>query len=212
MFIVDFDDTLFNSFAFKNDRFEAVRQLGVPWELFLETYWQNRTNPDGTTSYTNERHAAALAAHGFPEAKIARAFAESTEPRALRKYLFPDTMPFLLFLRSTNRPVVLLSHGDPTFQELKVRGAGLHDLFDRIFFVDGPKASTVGTLLGEVNDRPVWFINDKVGETQEICKEFNELSVVLKQAEQFAEKEYETSGWPYFKTLHEIQEFLAGKN
>lgn len=211
MFIVDFDDTLFNSFVFKKDRFEAAHQFGVPLELFLETYWQNRTNPDGTTSYTNERHAAALAAHGFPEDKIARAFAEITKPRALQKYLFPDTIAFLDFLKQTGKPVVLLSHGDPTSQELKVRGVGIHDAFDRVFFVDGPKAPTVGELLNEVRERPVWFINDKVGETQEIQKEFKELNIVLKQAEQFAEKEYQESGLPYFKTLQEIQKFLDKK-
>ena len=44
MFIIDFDDTLFDTHAFKHARLEAVKNLGVSEDLYWETYKKARND------------------------------------------------------------------------------------------------------------------------------------------------------------------------
>ena len=65
MFIVDFDDTLFDTHAFKEARLLAVQRTGVSEEEFWHTYREARNSTDGLFTYSNERHAAILAARVY---------------------------------------------------------------------------------------------------------------------------------------------------
>ena len=89
MFIIDFDDTLFNTHAYKQARLRAMKRLGVLPELFWKTYERARTNEDGIFTYSDINHAEILGSLGFDEEKIFKALQKVTNK--LENYIFSDS-------------------------------------------------------------------------------------------------------------------------
>lgn len=208
MFIFDFDDTLFDTYNFKRARLSAVKKLGVPEMLFLKTYQVARNNVDGIITYTDEAHAQILSQQGYNYEEILRALKNTTN-KNLKKFIFPEAVGFISFLKKYNRPLILLSLGQDSFQELKVKGTKLDNYFDRTFFTDTNKINVLKELALS-KKKNIWFFNDKIAETTEISKEFPNIKCVLKQSENFNEEDYQKSGFKYFKTWQEIQNYVAG--
>ncbi|HEY7675903.1 MAG TPA: haloacid dehalogenase-like hydrolase [Candidatus Methylomirabilis sp.] len=144
--LLDFDHTLFDT-----DRFfwvdvrAAVARLGVDPRLWEETY--EAVWPGG---YSIERHVEALAARAsWPHPQqLLEAFDEQFAD--LRRYLFPDVLPFLQAARRAGRRVVLVSFGDPAWQTFKVKESGLTTLLDEVHTagVVGGKAGLAAALVG----------------------------------------------------------------
>ena len=57
MFIIDFDDTLFNTHAFKQARVEALRKLGVTEEIYKKSYQEAYNNSAGIYIYNNNKQS-----------------------------------------------------------------------------------------------------------------------------------------------------------
>lgn len=211
MFIIDFDDTLFNTRpGFKEARIAAVARLDISPEVYQETYGQARRTPEGIASYSNYRHAQILGTKGFDEAAVRAALETTTTPEKLRDLLYPEAHEFLQKLKKLGEPLVLLSLGDAEFQNLKVQGTGIAPYFERIFVVDDTKEHVVRKLLEHVTDSTIWFINDWVTQTMELALKFPSVRFVLKQSPTGGtDEEYTKSGLPYFKTLTEIYDYIA---
>lgn len=204
MYIIDFDDTLFDTHAYKRARLEAVQAVGISEDLFWKTYADARVTPDGTFSYTDERHAALLGSHRKDEKAVCEAFAQIND--RIHEFVQPDAENFLHRLKATGTSLVLLSLGDEGFQEMKTHRSGLHMFFDRVVMVDRTKKDVVAELM-KTNEDPTWFINDKVSETKEIVRLFPAVRAVLKISPKFDRMEYEESGLPFFDTLTEIADY-----
>ncbi len=211
MFVIDFDDTLFNTHDFKQARIADLVATGVSEKDYQETYLEAMKKND-LFSYSNERHAELLALRGYPKEKVLAALQETTGSR-LREFLFPDTVEFMQKLQDLGHPLVLLSLGEASFQELKVKGSGVSEYFDRMFMVQDSKEHIIHELVA-VGGHPeeMWFVNDKVGESLLIKNAFPNLHIVLKKSESIREEEYTQSNLPYFKTLTEIYEYIEQKN
>ncbi len=210
MFIIDFDDTLFNTRpGFRDARAQALAEVGVSDELYQATYLKARNGSDGLVHYDDRRHAQVLAAEGFDEEKMFAALSSTVTPDKLKEFLFDDAISFLETLRSFGEPMVLLSLGDPDYQYLKIKRLDLEKYFDRVFMVSAPKKTVMAELLGAVSDTTIWFVNDKINETIELATAFPRLLPILKQASIFPEADYANSGLPHFKTLTEIQNYIA---
>lgn len=210
MFIIDFDDTLFNTHAFKQVRLRALLKLGVCDSDYHETYVEALKN-NSLSTYSNEHHADLLALRGYSKEKVLLVLEETTGER-LHEFLFPDTVEFIQKLKTHNEPLILLSLGNPSFQELKVKGSGIHEYFDRTFMVTSSKVDVIQELIdiGEPEE-DLWFINDKVDETETVVQRFPNIKVALKKSESIREEEYIKSNLPFFKTLAEIYEHIAQK-
>ncbi len=138
LILLDFDHTLFDT-----DRFfwvdlrAAVLGLGVDGKLWEETY--EAVWPGG---YSIDRHVEALAARAswpHPQQILDVFDAQFAD---LRRYLFPDVLPFLEAARNGGRRVILLSFGDPGWQAYKVKASGLAERVDEVHAtaVEGAKA------------------------------------------------------------------------
>ncbi|KKP59394.1 MAG: hypothetical protein UR53_C0002G0008 [Candidatus Magasanikbacteria bacterium GW2011_GWC2_34_16] len=206
MFIIDFDDTLFDTHAFKRARLEAVRELGVSEELYWQTYYVARNSANGFFTYSDERHAEVLAEQGFDKIKIYTALNKVTESKA-KEVLDKETFVFLEKLREFNVSMVLLSLGCPAYQELKVKNTGIDSYFDRLFMVEATKNAVLDELFAN-HSGPAWFINDKPVETKELSEQFPQLRAVMKLSPNFSEEDYIKTGLPYFKTLAEILAYV----
>lgn len=211
MFVIDFDDTIFNTHAFKQARVEALVLIGVSEKDYQETYLEAQKKND-LFNYSNERHAELLILRGYPKEKVLAAFEKTTGER-LQEFLFPDTLEFLHQLKNIGQSLVLLSLGEASFQELKVVGSGVREYFDRVFMVQDSKEHVIQELIdvGE-KEEEIWFINDKVGETKLIESKFPNMNIVLRKSASIPEEEYIQSSLPYFKTLIEIYDYIRQKN
>lgn len=206
MFIIDFDDTLFNTHAFKQARLKALENIGVSSALFWTTYKQARVNNDGIFTYSDRRHAEILASEGFSEEKIFQALNKVT--LNMKDFLTVDAEDFLQNLTLLKQPLILLSLGDAEFQELKVKSSGIAKYFERIFFVDKTKEQVLTELFSATTDQENWLINDKVDESQQLKIRFPNLQVILKISDSFPPSVYNHSGLPYYRTLTEIKKHL----
>lgn len=206
MFIIDFDDTLFDTQRFKQARLEAVRLLGVSDEEFWSTYRDARNSQDGSFTYSDERHADVLALRGYDRGEVLAQLKSTSS--LVHQFLYEDTFAFLEAIKEMNGPMILLSLGNPGFQELKTKGTGVHEYFDRTFMVHDTKIHVLEDLFGEVGHNGVWFINDKIEETKKVLSVFPFIKAVLKQSPRFDVSDYQQSGLPFFKTLSEIVSYV----
>lgn len=207
MFIIDFDDTLFDTQAFKQARLDAVQRLGVSENEYWETYRIARNSADGAVTYTNERHAQVLSSRGYNENEVLQMLEETTGASVVN-FLFDDTVAFLEKIKKIGEPMILLSLGNPGFQELKTKGSKIDKYFDRTIFVHDTKMNVLEELLSKIKDKDCWFINDKVKETTRLSKAYPELKPILKVSKQFEKSDYKASGLPYFQSLTQINEYV----
>ncbi len=199
MFIVDFDDVLLDTMAYKESRILALEKVGVSREIYNETYKQTYYN------YTHEVHALALAEHGFSHDAVLNILNECLQ--GVGQFIFSDTHEFLDFLKSYNNPMILLTIGVSKIQEFKVDATDIHKYFDKIITTVEPKEKAILKFGSEIKNNS-WFFEDKVKETLAVHRAFPQLNIVLKQGSHIQEIEYEQSGLPHFKTLTEIQHYV----
>lgn len=209
MFIIDFDDTLFNTRpGFRAARIFALKQLGVLEELYDKTYLEARNSLTGELIYDNKHHAMVLAKYGFNETEVLLALNKTCEPTELERHLFPDARFFLESLKKFNEPLVLLSLGQEEYQYLKVKNLGIARYFDRIFFVSYAKEKIFDEIIKNVSDKDIWFINDKINETQTIIAKYPFIKAVLKHSLAGTLDRYKESGLSNFSTLTEIYNYV----
>ncbi len=211
MFIIDFDDTLFDTQRFKVNMHKPLLDCGVTNEDVEWSYQVARKLPDGQFAYSHARCAELLAARGYDGQKIVTELERVTTPEALQNLLLPGAIQFLETVKNFGDPLILLSAGDPIFQELKVRGSGIARFFDRLFMVSEKKEEVIAELLAHHSPTKYWLVNDKVDETHAIVKAFPDIRVVLKRSSRISLADYEESGYQHFETLAEIQNFILEK-
>lgn len=208
MFIVDFDDTLFDTQAFKQERLVALRHLGVSDELYWETYKRAYNDEDGNVTYTNERHAAAFAGTDIDQNKVLEALSDISKNRA-QEFLFRDAVQFLKKLRVHNQPIILLSLGASSFQHAKVSGTNIDQHVDRVVIVDSAKEHGIADQLSGVLSEKVWLINDKIDETLRLIRLFPVMNAVLKRGPFVSEDAYKKIHVPYFDSLTDIATYVT---
>ena len=166
MFIIDFDDTLFNTHIFKFARRDAIVKIGVSEQTFWDTYAEARNGVDGIFHYSDERHAEALALHGI-DYGVAVGSLRAVTTRA-EDFIFSGATSLLSTIKAKGHELVLLSLGDPEFQKIKVDGSKITSFFDRIIMVQDTKANVLGNILKNLSSPEVGFINVKPLELFEV--------------------------------------------
>lgn len=206
MFIIDFDDTLFDTNFFKETRQKTLKALGISDELYEKSYQEAYNNSSGTNTYNNNRHAEVLEQYGFDKQTVVAAL-ESLNTTA-KDLLFPNAIVLLESLKKYNQKLILLSLGESSFQKMKIDSVGIAKYFDTVYTVDDAKEHIIdGVLKDFPNEKEVWFVNDKIEETKKIIQRFPQLKPILKMSPKFTEEEYKLSLMPYFSTLTEIQQY-----
>ncbi len=208
MFIIDFDDTLFETEKYKLARMERLINLGVPEKVFWQSYDAARVDEIGQFAYSDERHAHILADLGYEREKMLVALQSVT--KEMTNFLDSEALSFLSDLQDYGQSLVLLSLGDPSTQADKVTAVGIANYFTKIYLVKENKISVLGQLLSGVQSgETAWFINDKPQENTEVAAAFPKLKLVAKMSPRFTEEDYKLSGVPWFKTLSEIQDYIG---
>lgn len=210
MFIVDLDDTILNTQAFKQARIKALNNLGVSDELYKTSYIDAYNNSSGINIYNSTNHAEVLEKYGFDKEKVLSALQKVEED--LKDLLFPGTEDLATFLKEKGQKLILLSLGEESFQKMKIKQTGLAKFFDLIFTVNDTKEHVIQKILKDFPDeQEVWFINDKIEETEKLKQLFPILKPILKMSPVFSEEGYKASSINYFSTLTQIKQYVEQK-
>ncbi len=207
MIILDFDDTLFDTARFKEARREVLLQLGVSDEAYIKTYMAARQTREGHMVYSDDRHADLLCHEGFDRDIMYEALHAVTEE--MPAFLFADAHESIQALKLLNKRVVVVSVGDTQYNGLKVSKTRIDDVVDEVIITIKDKTEVLGRYIEAKPQREVWFVNDKVDETERVKEQWPEIRAVLKQSPTIPLAEYEKSGLPYFSTLSEIKEHIC---
>jgi FMN phosphatase YigB (HAD superfamily) len=130
---LDFDHTLFDT-----DRFfwvdvrAAFRRFGVAddaWEQSYDAVW-----PSGYSLVKHLDELERLGAVPGPDTRSAMLTAFEASFSDLHAYLFPDVPGFLEAARQREYDLLLLSFGDPAWQQYKVEASGIVPLFRKIVY------------------------------------------------------------------------------
>jgi len=195
--------------AFKDARVQDLEKLGISRELYEKTYTQARNGENGLSIYSNRRHSKVLSAYGFDEKQVLENLNKTLKSEVIKKYLYSDAIKFFKNLKKLGKKMILLSLGNPDFQAEKIKALDLEKYFDRVILTNEKKVIKLKEILDTINDRPAWFINDRIVENLEAKKLFPELKIVQTVFPFISEAEYKSTGLPYFNTLTEIYDFIA---
>jgi len=211
MFIIDLDNTLMDTAGhFKNTRVKDLENLGITRELYEKTYTLARNGSEGKAVYSNARHAKVLSYEGYDEEQVLNLLNKTLDSQEIKRFLYSDTISFLENLKKFDLPMLLLTLGNPEFQEEKIKALELDKYFDRVILTNQEKIIKLEEILKTMTDRPAWFINDRILENVEASK-LKGVNVLQKQYKFVGTDEYEETGLPYFKTLTEIYDYIAGQ-
>ena len=137
--LLDFDHTLFHTDEFFHvDVRESFLRLGIDaeeWERSYAAVW-----PKG---YTLEKHVEEVSrqfGNRLPLEEMKRILENSFSD--LKRYLFPDVLPFLQQAKKSGARLYLLSFGDYEWQRYKVSACSVAAYFDDMFFTATPGAKS----------------------------------------------------------------------
>lgn len=199
--IIDFDDTLFDTLALKEDIKEILAHHGINQRLFDESYQAAKTrNCHGDYDFGTHLSVLEDKCIDFEKNEVARDL--EYLKKNLGKYLSAEADDFLEYFKQRNIPLILLTVGDEKIQRSKISQSKIEKFFHKIRVVNN-KAHCFDELAAPETGEIV-FINDKIQETKEVLRTFPHLKAILKIRRDISLAEYQLSGLPYFKTLDEI--------
>lgn len=142
VYFLDFDHTLFNTDEFFHvDVRNSFLRLGIgatEWEQSYAVVWP--------TGYVLEKHVEEVSRRSgkqLPLEDMKRVLRDSFSD--LRRYLFPDVLPFLQQAKRSGARLYLLSFGHQEWQRYKVLASRLNEYFNDVFFTaaEGGKAKLI---------------------------------------------------------------------
>jgi len=203
---IDFDDTLFKTYLFKEDIFSCFARCGVSRQDYKVTYKQAVFGPVvGYFDYTFKKHADILREIGYqiPDQTIVE-----LEGLLKNNYNFSDAEEFLVEIKKISKKMILLTAGERTLQEKKIMASGLVKYFDSVEIIDGGKSQKIFEIADSASK--ILFVNDNMQENNQIKKDLPDIILVgTKHKVSWPEDDYEKSDLAYFDNLIEIKNYVA---
>jgi phosphoserine phosphatase len=129
---LDFDGVLFDTKRFERAYLGALREFGVRLAEARRLYTLTKEKTGKNDPQTLAR-IVADSCRGVTSARITEALFGALD--SAPKYVFPGTEKFLRTLSERADKVVIVSRGDPVFQNEKILKSGLSTLVDEIHIV-----------------------------------------------------------------------------
>lgn len=206
--IIDFDHTLFNTEAFKQDLAAALIPFGVTPAQYRETYPQALQVRHGEFGYRPEAHVEILARAGLVTDKAAATRALEEVVTNSQRYIYPDTKDFLSRLVGLNVKLILASRGDREFQMRKITSSGVDRFFHAVHTTPQLKVALFPHLLPQGAKR-IYLIDDSVEELRAVFERYPEIVPILKRRPDLPPEYFRDVGMMNFTTLTEMKEYLT---
>lgn len=170
--IFDLDDTLFDTAKLKQDFFNTIAKSGIPAHVVRDTYLELR---EQSPVYDIDQHVDFL--YRETGVTVSQDIVDELQNMDYAKYTTTETVALLKDLRE-EYTLWLLSLGKYDIQMKKLSDTGLIDYFERdnIIITEQPKENELQKLSF---DGSVYFINDKINETEIVAEQFPLLSCII---------------------------------
>jgi len=173
--ILDFDYTLFDAATFKTALAQSLKSFNIDEKLFFKTYKEIRYDNGKEIDYKPDKHLEKLAAITHNDFNIlSKAYFKILDN--CQKYLYLDSLAFIKKQIANHEKLILLTFGNPEFQEKKVLSCNLEKYFTEIFYTDKPKITLAHEIIDTDN---TIFINDNPREIQELQQIYKHAKFVL---------------------------------
>lgn len=171
IFIFDFDDTIFNTKKLKSDIFEKLSNFDMDIETIETTYKNTLSQNRG--NYILKKHLENLFRERKNFLKIEKEILNWFNCLDFKKYILYRVEEMLENLKKRHS-LILLTKGDPDFQNIKIEKSKLGTYFEEINIVEGKKEE----FLEEKKYNDVFFINDKESENEIIHTKFPSIKII----------------------------------
>ena len=207
IYIVDFDHTLCNTTALKKALQESVREFGVDDNIFSSTYQKTVEAIPDEYDYDISRHAEIISkvTSGNPSEIKSRLVSIISR---MDEFFFKDTLSFLNWLKEHGK-IVILTWGNPKWQQTKIENGSLKKLADQCIFT-GKKKSTLKLNFPEPGQNWV-FINDNPKEIKRMMDLFpSSIHLRIKRPEgKKFDPEIDQINIPTFVDLGKLRRYLT---
>jgi len=205
---LDFDYTLFDAGAFRMSLKHCAGYYGVDETIFEACYQKARLWHEGNygANYTIEKHVSYMkeVVSAIDIDSMVRKFYAYID----RVYLYEGVNTLLSMLQNTSHKIVLLSVGNPIFQQTKIERLDLDKYFDACVYVNGNKADYISHHTD--TDETFICINDDLVENNAIYAIRPQAHIIIKRnIYRNSVEELYHSGFPFFETLTEIHSYVS---
>lgn len=163
--IVDLDHMLLNTELLKLKMFEQVEPMGVDKELFDKTYQDTVTAHENRYAYDAPTHAEKLAL-GLGKPELAQEIIKKLNDAVgqTENLVYEDVPEFLTNAKGAGAVIILLTRGNPDWQNKKIEVTGLRKHVDRVVIAPESKGEVLRSQLRP--DQNTFFITDNADEIE----------------------------------------------
>ncbi|MFM7088140.1 MAG: hypothetical protein ACKOW9_01220 [Candidatus Paceibacterota bacterium] len=155
--VLDFDHTCYDTDLFlakeiEGEIFFGINTNSIKWRKI----YKNLTK----SGYTIERHIRGVSRNYRSYQNKKHKASKIAEGINFSRYLYPDTKEFISKAKKLGYTVILLSFGEPSWQNKKVFGSGIGKMIDTIQYtkVHGSKARLLGEMCG--NSKKIVYVEN----------------------------------------------------
>ncbi len=167
--ILDFDDTIFNTYKLIHNVCAIFSSLGFQERQFWDVYVGCKEkagdfNPEIIINLLNEIK---------PFDKIKAAQEINLILDNSEDFIYPD---FFSFAKSYNKKdLILLSFATTATQKIKINNSKITEFFENIIITSGDKAEDINPIFEKCEGEKIFFIDDKTSQIDNIKNKFPEI-------------------------------------
>jgi len=203
--ILDFDDTIFNTYQLFQELIKIFQGAGFTEEEFKKKYRETKNKAGGFELETILRLSRQL--KSFDEEKVRKEI-DSLVSDA-EKFVYPDLADFTESFDKKN--LVLLSCGETNFQREKIEKSKIASFFNKIIIspTEENKTDNLKNIFQKNCAEKIFFIDDKAEQIDRIKKDLPQIIVLKMERPQGKHKDIKSELADYVvKDLYEAREVI----
>jgi len=164
--IIDFDDTIFNTYKMMQEFIKSFKKAGFSSEEFKEIYRKSKEKKGDFDQKTIISLFGKL--RPFDKRQVAKELADILE-RA-EEFVYPDFRKFVD--NFPKKELILLSFGSTNYQKIKIENSGVGKYFDKIYVTNKNKVFNLEKIYRKYAGDRIVFIDDKAEEIDKVKEKF----------------------------------------
>ena len=176
--VLDFDDTIFNTYRLMREFLEIVKKYNFTEEEFFGAYQECKKkvgdfDPKTVIKLLNEIKS-------LDEIKAEKEI--DLILNDLKEFVYPD---FFDFLKSFNKKdLILLSFGAVDFQGMKIKNSDIVSYFQKVIITQKDKTENLRNVLIKNKDEKIFFIDDKADQIDKIKEKLPQIITIKMERSQ----------------------------
>jgi len=202
-YYLDFDYTLFDTYAFRQGLYEILEKNGFD-KTYLELTPEMKTNGQKLLNIKN-LFKSLSESRNIP----IESFLKPLEELYSRcdEFVYDDTVEFLKYLKSKKHKLHVLTWGEKEFQKEKLKASKLYDYFDEIVYAEKLKYTL------NLDYENGIFVDDSIRDLEGLYNQnAKQVFRIKRKNGKNSDKELNIKEILEFDSLKELQEYLEKQN